>query len=63
VSEQEAEAIKHIEKCLADLAHPTRQSIKRKRRTVAWLAHCVGELERMVNEGQARRAGTAGRRE
>jgi len=50
MSDQEAEAIKHIKDCLKDLTGPTRQSLKRRRRTVAWLAYCAAELERMVNE-------------
>jgi len=45
----EQEAIAHIKECLADLAGPTRQSLKRRRR-IAWLAYCAAELECMVNE-------------
>jgi hypothetical protein len=48
MSYQEAEAIERIKECLIDLADPTRQSLRRKRRTVRWLAHCAAELEHMV---------------
>lgn len=45
----EQEAIKQIKECLADLA--AGRPLRRKRRTIAWLAHCVGELQRVVNQG------------
>jgi len=52
------ELLKQIRDCAKDLAGPTRQSLKRRRRTVAWLAYCAAELERMVTS-TARQHGPA----
>jgi hypothetical protein len=53
-SSEAVEATGFIKTCLLDLADPTRQSLKRKRRALYGLAYWAEELERLVNEGKAR---------